>query len=628
LPRAIEGDEGAPQDGFGRISHAAIAVLAVALVVTWFVLHDPLAQWMAACAFMLVAFVLFVQRPRAPSTAQLKVARWQELALWAIAGLCCFLALYGHRWRNDDCYYINIAVGIADLPDRPILLFNDTHGPVPGRPDANRLFPPYRVHSFEALGGMISFLSGIEAIRVVHLGLAGASALLIPLAAARLFRLLDPQRWFWMLLAFMCVQLFEGSSGLGYGSQGIVRMFTGKSVLVSVGVPLLVAHGIAFGLHPSARRLAMLTAAQIAAIGLTSTSLWLAPVGAMLAVAVPLRLDLRSLRTVALALLSCLYVIGMALWIRASIFGGGDPGSGGPTAAAAVTTTIASHLSLRFDLLWSAFRRMFQEPQVAEVYLSLLVLAIPLARTSLSRRYLIVFCLALLVLLMNPYFANWLRHNVFGRYTGQRTMWLAPVPAAVAIAFAAVMPPLRMLWLRAGGAMVMAACLYIFFSTVPTRAAYSEANGVQMHWPPEPKVPTRAFELAKVMRQELPPRAYVLAPEVVSWYLPTIHNHPYPVLANSKYLSAPRKDELRRKKLVGWVSGRYKKKGLWSDKRRRFIAGLNRYAVSGVVLNGRGASTPGMIAALKAAGFERSTGVRGYRFYKRTWTKPPRSVLE
>ena len=338
--------------------------------------------------------------------------RWQELALWALALGCGWLAMYAHRWRNDDCYYVNLAVTIADLPNASLLSVHTIHPPIGSNHEL--VFPPYRIHTFEALGGLISHLTGIEAIRVLHIGMAVASGALHPTCLRAPVRLLDAQRWFFMVIAVMCMYLVDGSGDRGFANQGIVRVFTGKSVMLSVAAPLIVRHALALGLSPRLATCGMLFACQIAAIGLSSTALWLAPAIALLAVGSTLRKSLDWLRGLGLGFVSCGYVIGIALWVRSQVMTGGTRGE---MSRALAVSSGGSHA--RFDLLASSFTQNIGDQDTVVFFLSLLLFAIPLARTSLARRYLVTASLALALVLMHPYFANFLRHNVFGSSPGK-----------------------------------------------------------------------------------------------------------------------------------------------------------------------------------------------------------------
>jgi hypothetical protein len=428
-----------------------------------------------------------------------------------------------------------------------------------------------------------------------------------------------------MLAAVMCFYLFDGSGDRGFANQAIVRAFTGKSVMLTVAIPYLVACGIALGRAPSWATLARFAAAQITTVGLSSTGLWLAPVAGMLAVATPLSLGgaasihLKSIRTVAIGLLGSGYVVALALWVRGHIMSGDVPTTSKAANAIAVKSLA---LSPKFGLLGTAFEQNLGGVTVASIYVGLLLLAIPLSRTLLARRYVALFSLALAVLLMNPYFADFLRFNVYGKYTGQRALWAAPVPAAIGVCFAAIVPAaaagLRR-HLISIAALVVA--LFVFFAHVPTRYVLSPQNNVAYHWPPQPKVPTAAFEIVKLLTAELPPRSIVLAPEIISWFLPTVHQHPYPLLANKKYLRASGNEKHRRQLLVHEVTRFDGNPTKWLP---AFLGRMEGYDVTAIVLTNSAARTPGLIETIRAGGYKQLHAVAGYKI----WSKQVRAPAQ
>jgi hypothetical protein len=587
----------------------ALGLLGVVIVALWLWLRDPMTQWLLVSGYLLLAWGLTLRGPLIASDRAAPVLRWQEVALWLVALGCGFLAMYTHRWRNDDCYYVNLAVTVADHPEAPLLSIHTLHAAIGANPYT--VFPPYRIHSFEALGGLISHVTGIDAIRVLHIGAAGVAGALIPLAFARLFRLLDRERWFYMTLAVLCMYLVDGSGDRGFSNQGIVRVFTGKSVMLSVAMPLIVCYGIALGLRPRLATVGLLAAGQIAAVGLSSTALWMAPVTAMLAVGATLRRSMTWLRAAVLGLVSCGYVVAIALWVRSHVMTGGTKGEA--SRALAVTSGISN---ARFDLLSSSFDQNIGNNEIVVITLSLLLFSIPLARTALARRYLVTASLVVALVLMNPYFANFLRHNVFGKYTGQRAFWVAPLPVAFGAVFVALIPVSGRALLRWLGVLGGAAALALFCWLVPSEYVLSQKNNVIFKWPPGPKVPSYAFAVSESLSRNLSEDDVVLAPELVSWYLPTVHHHPKPLLANAKYMTAEKGEEYRLQKLVDLVG---KSKGSVSDEEKAdLIKWLDRYGVDAVVLKTSGGSKPPLGKALKEAKFKKVPGASGYQ----VWVRP------
>jgi hypothetical protein len=283
---------------------------------------------------------------------------------------------------------------------------------------------------------------------------------------------------------------------------------------------------------------------------------------------------------------------------------------GASTAAVAVAVKSAGRLRARFDLVEKGLEQMFEHRSVVVAFVCVVMLSVAIAPTRLTRRYVATFCGALAVFFMNPYLANFVRHNLTGEFTGQRAMWLAPVPTAFTVVFAAFIPlaaPRAITWLRTA---VATLALSVFLTLVPTRAAISRQNGVRWEWPPGEKVPTNAFKVVRALRKRLRAGDVVLAPALVSWYLPTLTQHPYPLLANTKYLSAPRREDKRRERLVRLVSKR--KKSLDDKSRKALTRSVERDGLDAIVLTKRAARTKGLTRAISDLGFRRVGGAPGY----------------
>lgn len=586
-----------------RREQAILGALALVVLVLWLWLRDPMVTWIAICLYLALAFTLSVRTPlRAPRDSS-STLLWQEVAVWLLVLGGAIVSMAAHRWRNDDCYYVNLAVTIADLPHEPLLSRHTIHAL-----GSTAVFPPYRIHTFEPLAGLLSHLTGIEAIRILHIGMAGVFGGLVPLAFARLFRLLDAQRWLFMLVAVTCLYLVDGSGDRGFANQAFVRVFTGKSVMLSIAVPLLARHALALGARPRLATFGLLLATQIATIGMSSTGLWLAPALVMLCVGATVRWDLGWLRAAGIGFLSCSYVLAIALWVRSQVMYAGTKGE--LSRALGVSNT---RMRPRWGLLVSSFEQNIGDGTIVVLFFGLLLVAIALARTSIARRYLATTLLALSVLMMNPYFANFLRYNVYGKFTGQRAFWVAPLPAAFAIVCVALIPAHGPKLWRALGIMGSAALLAAFCVWVPTTYALGKDNHVVFKWPPEPKVPKSAFALSEELADNMSPKDIVLAPELVAWYLPTVHNHPTPLIANDKYMVVPADEKARLEGLVDLVSKRYGK--LSRETTDEFIAQITHYGVDAVVLKAPRRGRPPLAAALTAASFQRVQGTPGYQLW-------------
>jgi hypothetical protein len=205
-----------------------------------------------------------------------RAGRSAEIQLWLLAAAAVVLTLVSHRPDVDDAFYMNAAVSTADAPGQALLSLDGMHG-IAGLP---LYLPVYRVHSFELLNGALSYLTGIPVIYCFHWLSAAAAALLAPLAWATLFRILTPRQWLASVVTLAVVLIAAGETHRWYGNFAFVRLWQGKAVFLTVGrtADLRVRAALRRASQPA--RLAMLAAAQIAAVGCTSSALWAAPVAA------------------------------------------------------------------------------------------------------------------------------------------------------------------------------------------------------------------------------------------------------------------------------------------------------------------------------------------------------------
>ncbi|MFI5309224.1 MAG: DUF6077 domain-containing protein, partial [Polyangiales bacterium] len=303
--------------------------------VLWLLWKDVRSGWViwgGAFVFFLGASVWMLARSSRPLVER-GPARGlgAELALWALAVFGGVVTALLHLPNTDDVLYVNIAVASVDHPELRLFAEDTIHG------GGGRLLAPYAVHSFELLGGALSRLSGVPALEVLHVVLATGAGVLLPLAWARLFRILDPRRWLWMVAIVVAFHLGDGSDTRSFSMHGFVRLFQGKAILLAVGLPLISAHALAFGRAPSLRAWLRLTASLIAGIGLSSTGLWLAPLVAMTALSCTFVARRSWLTALAWGSSSCAYPLCAALLVRSRMLAGS---ASGPAASVGAT---ASH---------------------------------------------------------------------------------------------------------------------------------------------------------------------------------------------------------------------------------------------------------------------------------------------
>jgi hypothetical protein len=474
------------------------------------------AVWLHAGAVALLLALAARELPSAPNPPG--AARSHPLLLVALCAICVTVTLIAHRPDADDAFLLNLAVTAADAPGETLFSRDSLHG-FPGPPiGVPAGLPTYRLHAIELLSGAVAWLTPLRAIDVAHLVFPVLAALLVPLAYARLFRLLTPGQWPWAMGFALAFLLAAGDSHLGYGSMGFVRLHQGKAILLTALTPLLIASALEFGLDPKPGRWLRLASLQIAALGLSASALWLAPAVSGLALICALPLNLRSARTLVWGLAASLYpvVAGVLLF--------------------AATREVIGGYALDFDpseLAERAMKHVLGRTPLASVSLLVMLAGWSLASTSLARRFTVVFPLAL-ALAWNPLAAPWIAEFVTGESTYWRIFWLLPLPALFGLALAAPRT-LPIPGAASAGTLASLALAAGALGWAPERYTLSSGNRVRLEWP-GPKVPTDAYAVARALTARVEPGAAVLAPAQVSTWLPTLHHHPHPRMVRPDYL--------------------------------------------------------------------------------------------
>jgi hypothetical protein len=595
-----------------RIAGFVGLVVAITILLAWKTYRDKWLFWGSALGFALVSYAWLLSRCPvgvASPSSEKDSRNWQEVALWVLAFLGAYITLIMHRANSDDSLYIHIAVAAADRPSLELIANDTIHnaGIVP--------FAVYRVHSFELLGGVISYVTGIPAIKVIHLGLATIAGLLTPLAWARLFRLLDPQRWFWMVLVVFVWYLADGTTPFSGPMHAFVRLFQGKAILLSVGIPIIATYGIRFGLKPCKQRFVMLVAAQIGAIGLSSTGLWIAPIVAMVSVCVPLQLRRRDLKVIGFGLLSCLYVIGMGLWVRSQIT---DMGT--ETSPAEIVSSLSRSLRPSFRLIENALGIIYglrfssSRPPLYQAYLSVILISWPLAHTQLARRYLVAFSLVFVLILANPYLYRLVIRNLTGNATYNRIVFLLPTAAALAVCFTTLVHLSHSKRLQYLLLAVSAVCLFLFFDRIPR---YSVTDVTRMGFRPRLKVANNDYKAALEVARLLPADSYALTTKGISSVLPMVHHHPYLIMVKTNWFGKGNPELNVRFRLRRVVDGY--KRPLQGKHQQWFLNTLNHYKIEGVVSSVKCQKVPGFIETMKIGGFHLLMRIHRYDIWRRSY---------
>ncbi|MBF0342059.1 MAG: hypothetical protein HQL95_14015, partial [Magnetococcales bacterium] len=220
------------------------------------------------------------------------------------------VTLLAHYPDADDQYYSNLAVMTLDHPERPLLSWN-------GMLWSETLVPWLPVDRLSAVELLVALIaSGLEAepIAVAHLGLAPLAAGFAVLAHGALLRQLAPTLWLPALMVELFLLLAMGGEIRGgYEVFSFVQLQFGKTVLFLALTPLLLLYALRFSQTGGARDWLMLCVGQMAAVGCSSSALFLAPVVVGVGLTAHWWPERQATKRVFLGLLSCFYPLGMGL---------------------------------------------------------------------------------------------------------------------------------------------------------------------------------------------------------------------------------------------------------------------------------------------------------------------------
>ena len=553
--------------------------------------------WLVILLGAAAAWALSAGRPRVSSPAR---GRSLEAALWLLALGGVVLTLACHRPDPDDAFYVNVAVAAADLRGWPLLGTDTLHG-VEGLP---LHLPVYRVHSYELLNGALSYLTGIPAIYCFHWISAGLAALLVPLAHARLFRLLTPRRWLGAVAILMFLLVAVGETHRWYGNFSFVRMWHGKSIFLFVLTPLIYTYALRFALRPTSRGWLLLSAAQIAAVGATSSAIWAAPAASLMAMGCVLRPTFKDLRTLATGALASSYVLGIGWIVKSELDIVSAPRSDVPGVD-----------------LQRALVTVLGDARLLIFCVCAVLVTWAISRPGLARRFVIVLPLAASATFLNPYAAQWVSGHVTGP-SYWRSLWALPVPIVLALFLLAPLDLGRRLGRPAAGGAICLLSLLAFAAWVPRYSGISQQNGGARLGVPTLKVPPEPYRAAALLNRSVAGGSMVAAPPEVNVWLPTFHDHAH-ALAVRHYLR-PRPpvlssgDRALRRRMVRWLGRPAPSKRAL----RGFLEGLDRFGVEGVCLRRKGRRIRKWRKLLRKAGFQKQDEDTNYEI----WISSPRSA--
>jgi hypothetical protein len=483
---------------------------------------------------------------------------WWMLPVVALAAAC--IVLVAHRPAADDAFYLSIPATLLRFPQHPVLL----HDTLYRLQDVPILLPFYRLATHDVLVAVVSRATGIDHLAVAYLVLPPLFAALCACAWAYLLRRIVPARWAIVLPLLLACMLLLGEAPQAYGNFALLRMHHGKGILATCMVPVIAGAALDYARHGGLRHWLLLFAAQVAALGLAASALFVAPAAAALGLAGGWAPGFAHSRRLMLGLLPAAYLLGAA-WLAAS-------GTHGAQALAAPAPQPMPGVQRILVDAWG--------PWSTKLLLVSLLSAWAFVRDPVRARYLSAGAFFLLLAALNPYTTPFVAEVSVGAKTYWRLAWALPLPVFLAVVVDGVLAraiAAKPRALAVGACATLAALTVAFAARSGTLlCAHSVTLGL-----PSLDVPPVAFATARRVAAEVPEDGTVLAPEAVSTWLPVFVVHPRIVGVRQMYLSLAFDPEetARRSNMMRYVTGQYRPPG--AD--RWFDAALRRHGVSAVV---------------------------------------------
>lgn len=199
--------------------------------------------------------------------------RWLWPVGWLAALVSAGLASIIVHPDGDDAYFVNLSTWVAErgaFPLRDTMISPDVF------PALGVHSPP--THSIEALIGALARVVGIEAGTAAYVLVTPGVVVVAVLALTLLIEEARIPTAPAALVGMMGYLWTAGASGYSIGSFFGPRMWQGKAMLVSLALPLVLLTGARLVRRGSLRNHVLFGSALVAAVGVSNTAAFLAPV--------------------------------------------------------------------------------------------------------------------------------------------------------------------------------------------------------------------------------------------------------------------------------------------------------------------------------------------------------------
>jgi hypothetical protein len=532
---------------------------AVGIVLLFTIYQQYEVFWVLSIAYLITACLIHWR-----SSNLLEVngkTSWQ--AIGGVIGLCLIAAIVtaiANRPNIDDSFYLSIPAALLDSPNDPMLQHDTMHG----LPSLPLLLPVYRLHSLEIFWAVAAQFTGIAPIAIAHFWLPPLFSILSVLAEAMVLRLLQPKHWLLTLAVLIGLLIVMGEAERSYANFAFVRMFQGKSVLVTLMVPLLFLYAWSFGRTGRLSDWILLLATQTASLGITSTALYVAPLASVFALAGTWQPTLRSSKRFILGTLASIYLVIAAFIIRQQM-----PDS--------EVLTQFSYGNIT-DNLFLVLGKFTAYPQLLALLASWIVLK------QSNQKWLLLLPLVLLIMPFNPWLSQGISANVTSAATYWRILWAVPLPLMLAVLIVGSVAAVCDRVTRQFYPLIFPVILSLLILLALPGTTLSQQNGTKLGMPGL-KVEPDEYATAQSANQITPAGTTVLATEQVAPWLATTPGHPKPLVVRELYLNLLQPDlgqaeTQQRLALLSYVSG----KSNHENDRQLLVHSINQRCIGTIII--------------------------------------------
>lgn len=438
------------------------------------------------------------------------------------------ISLIAHRPDSDDYYYIPNAVFYIQNPNA--LMGFEVRYLYSSTPLAS--FAWATSNAYEYIQALIAYGLRIDFLIVYYLITPAIAGFMIPIAffLAVVHFSNDVQSAIAGALVTVCVLLLLGETHRTFGNFSFVRIFQGKGVLLSLGIPLFVAFSISYFTKPSLFTWIWLFSTATALTGVSSSAIFILPaLSLVLSTAYIVSTEKRNALAVFGYFISLSYVVVIALYIfffwRTSIDNRSPANQGWPN-------TFLGHANFFINPI---------TPLTPLLVLGSTVLALSLLGES-RRRFLVAWIIFSIGLFLNPITSSFLIEHITSANAYWRMFYIYPFPIVVGILSSALFNQVRRLN-RTRQFLILFNSITILCGAIylsPTSILRQESVRIGV---PTYKLPIKAFEQAREIANTVP-TGVMLAPEPISGLVAIIDSgFPQIRIRNDAELTWLHKDE-------------------------------------------------------------------------------------